>query len=102
MSEWSSAFVNANGIRIHYARTGGSKPILVLAHGITDSGLCWTRLAHDLEQDYDVLMVNARGHGLSETPEGGYDWATLVEDLAAAIRALGIERAGPRTTGPYP
>ncbi|TMF04127.1 MAG: alpha/beta fold hydrolase, partial [Chloroflexi bacterium] len=66
MSDWTSGDVNSNGIRIHYTRTRGHKPVLVLAHGATDSGLCWTRLARELESDYDVIMPDARGHGLSE------------------------------------
>jgi len=92
MSAWKSARITANGIRIAYTRTGGDKPPLVLAHGITDSGLCWGRVARALEDAYDVIMVDARGHGETEAPRGGYNWDTLREDLAAFIRALGLER----------
>jgi hypothetical protein len=56
MSNWFSGDVDANGVRIHYYRTGGEKPPLVLSHGATDSGRCWTRVARDLESDYDVIM----------------------------------------------
>lgn len=90
MTHWASDDVMANGIRIHYHRTGGELPPLVLAHGITDDGLCWTRLARELAGEYDVIMVDARGHGESEAPEDGYTWGTLAEDLAAFIRALGL------------
>lgn len=40
MPNWQAGDVNVNGIKIHYHRTGGAKPPLVLAHGITDNGLC--------------------------------------------------------------
>jgi len=33
MSNWFSGDVDANGVRIHYYRTGGEKPPLVLSHG---------------------------------------------------------------------
>src|SRR5438105_6683569 len=92
MPEWFSGDVDANGIRIHYYRTGGDKPPLVLAHGATDSGLCWTRVARDLESDYDVIMPDARGHGMSEAPDGGYTSADHAADLAGVIRGLGLER----------
>lgn len=49
MNTWQSEFVHTNGIRIHYTRTGGDKPALVLLHGITDNGLCWSRTALHLE-----------------------------------------------------
>lgn len=92
MASWQSGDVVANGIRIHYERTGGEKPPLVLNHGATDNGLCWTRLAKALEGDYDVIMPDARGHGLSDAPPDGYDSSTRAADLAGFIRALGLER----------
>ena len=30
---WADAYVLANGIRIHYWRTGGDKQVMVMAHG---------------------------------------------------------------------
>jgi len=44
----------------------------VLAHGFSDDGLCWTPVAEKLAADYDVIMVDARGHRRSDTPEQGY------------------------------
>ena len=58
-----SGDVVANGIKIHYYRTGGDKPPVVLSHGATDDGLCWTRVTLALEAEYDVIMPDARGHG---------------------------------------
>jgi hypothetical protein len=39
MNDWSSGDIVANGITLHYQRTGGAKPQIVLAHGLTDNGL---------------------------------------------------------------
>jgi N-formylmaleamate deformylase len=90
MSEWSSADVVANGVRLHYYRTGGNKPPIVMAHGFSDNGLCWTRVAQALEDQYDVIMVDARGHGLSEAPQTGYSTEDRAADLAGLIQALGL------------
>lgn len=93
MSTWPDGYVNVNGIRIHYNRTGqGEKPAIIMAHGITDNGLCWSPLAHALENEYDIIMVDARGHGLSDKPESGYTYANHAADLAGMIDALGLER----------
>jgi pimeloyl-ACP methyl ester carboxylesterase len=92
MPEWFSGDVVANGIRIHYSRTGGDKPPLVLSHGATDSGLCWTRLARELESSYEVIMPDARGHGLSDAPHSGYASTDRAADLAGLIDALGLQR----------
>ena len=39
---WSDGFVYANGIRIHYyhAVPAPGKPVIVMAHGASDNGLC--------------------------------------------------------------
>lgn len=91
-SAWQSDDVAANGIRLHYTRTGGAKPPVVLAHGVTDDGLCWSRVAAELAPDYDVIMVDARGHGRSAAPERGYGPAQQADDLAGAIAALKLTR----------
>jgi pimeloyl-ACP methyl ester carboxylesterase len=65
MTNLMSGVYKANGIHIHYLRTGGCKPPLVLLHGLTGSGACWIPLARALEGEYDVLMPDARGHGNS-------------------------------------
>jgi pimeloyl-ACP methyl ester carboxylesterase len=92
MAEWFSDDVIVNGVKIHYYRTGGDNPPVVLAHGITDNGLCWTRLARGLEDAYDLIMFDARGHGLSDAPESGYAPEEHVADLAGLVQALELER----------
>jgi pimeloyl-ACP methyl ester carboxylesterase len=92
MAGWQDGYVTANGIKIHYTRTGGNKPSVVLNHGSTDNGLCWTPLAQALEADYDVVMPDARGHGLSDAPDTSYDHDTRAADLAGFIKALGLDR----------
>ena len=55
-----------NGVKIHYYRTGGKKPPIILLHGATDNGLCWSPLAEWLSVKYDVIMPDAQGHGHSD------------------------------------
>src|ERR1700737_1887966 len=92
MSEWTSGDVVANGVRLHYYRTGGAKPAIVALHGITDSGRTWTRVAEGLAADYDVIMLDARGHGLSEATESGHTAEDQAPDVAGVIGALGLGR----------
>ena len=90
---WESASVQSNGIRLHYWRTGGAgKPVMIMAHGITDFGLNWATLAGRFEGEYDIIMYDARGHGFSEKPKGPYDLATHVEDLVGLVKALDIRK----------
>jgi pimeloyl-ACP methyl ester carboxylesterase len=90
-SSWQSEFINTNGLRLHYTRTGGPKPALVLAHGVTDDGLCWSPVAAALAPDYDVIMANARGHGLSAAPLESYGPIEQAGDLAGLLKALDLK-----------
>jgi len=90
MTNWSTAICKTNGINIHYTRTGGSKPPLILLHGLTANGVCWTALAHALEGEYDVIMPDARGHGKSSVPDYGYRYEDHANDVIGLIKALGL------------
>ena len=95
LQDWTQGTVSVDdGIELFYTRTGdGKKPALVLAHGLTDNGLCWHQFAGDLEADYDIIMFDAYGHGKSSRvdPNKRFD---LVEDLHDLIDALKLEKPG--------
>ncbi len=92
MSNWKEGFVDVNGVTMHYIRTGGDKPPVLLCHGFSDSAECWTNLAKQLEADYDVTMIDARCHGLSSIPTEGKTVGGMEDDLAAFIEAMGLDR----------
>ena len=90
MTSWTTGVCEANGINIHYLRTGGVKPPLVLLHGLMGSGACWSPLARSLEAEYDVVMPDARGHGNSSAPLHGYRYEDHASDVIELIRGLGL------------
>lgn len=90
MPAWNTATCEANGIQIHYTRTGGNLPAILLLHGLTANGTCWTLLARELEKEYNVIMPDARGHGLSSAPASGYRYEDHASDVVGLIRALGL------------
>ncbi len=90
MTSLMSGVCEANGISIHYLRTGGDKPPLVLLHGLTGNGACWTPLARSFESEYDVVMPDARGHGNSSTPLHGYRYEDHASDVIELIQEIGL------------
>jgi N-formylmaleamate deformylase len=88
MTSWVSRVCETNGIRVHYLRTGGAKPPVVLLHGLMGSGACWTPLARALEGEFDVVMPDARGHGGSSAPHHGYRYDDLASDVVGLVRGL--------------
>lgn len=81
--------IPVTGGHLAYHRTGGEGAAMVLSHGLTDNGLCWGRLAAALAPDFDVIMLDARGHGDSSRMAGAPpDHAG--RDIAEAIDYLGL------------
>jgi len=91
MNSWTTEYFVSHGTKLHYYRTGGSKTPLVLLHGITDDGLCWTPVAEVLANQHDVIMVDLHGHGKSDAPDQGYDYKTMATGVADLIKGLGLE-----------
>ncbi len=93
MTGWSTGNCATNGINIAYTRTGGSKPPVILLHGLAANGACWTAVAQAMEADYDVIMPDARGHGKSSVPEHGYRYEDHAKDVVGLIEALRLPPA---------
>jgi N-formylmaleamate deformylase len=93
MSNWFEGDGRANGIKVHYHRAGApGKPALLPLHGVTDSGRMWVRVAHELEDDYDIVVTDARGHGQSDGPSGGFSLNLLIDDAPGVIQDLGLQK----------
>ncbi|MDR2270184.1 MAG: alpha/beta hydrolase [Sphingobacterium sp.] len=93
MTGWSTSYCEVNNIIIHYTRTGGDKPPLILLHGLMTSGLCWIDLATALEKDYDIIMPDARGHGESSKSGHGYLYEHHANDIIGLIESLKLSPA---------
>jgi N-formylmaleamate deformylase len=92
-AHWQTGAIEAaDGAQIHYTRTGGAKPALLLLHGVQATGLTWLRTAQAFEASYDVVMPDFRGHGQSSRIGAGLSTDMLVDDTIALLRALGLER----------
>lgn len=88
---WKQENVTVSGIRLHYTRTGGHKPPLVLLHGFMMYGLTWLRVAKSLQTSYDVIMLDVRGHGHSDGPTTGFTPTILAEDTIEFMHALQLD-----------
>jgi pimeloyl-ACP methyl ester carboxylesterase len=91
---FTDGYVYANGIRIHYyhAVPAQGKPVMVMVHGVTDNGLCWTTLTNKLQDAYDIYMLDARGHGLSDPFTAADNGETLVKDVVAFVQTMNLQK----------
>lgn len=91
-----SVVVAADGTRLSVERvpaapSAGARPV-VLVHGAPQSAYCWRRVVAKLHAAapgrFVTHAMDLRGYGESDlAPNGDYAIPTLVEDLAAVVRA---------------
>ena len=71
----------------------GDQPPFLLVHGLASNARLWDGVASELAAaGHPTVAVDNRGHGQSDKPDGGYDFATVVSDLVAVIEAFELDR----------
>ena len=90
-----SSYVLINDIRQHYLHwnLADGSPLLVLMHGLASNARIWELVApHLVAQGFALIAPDARGHGLTDRPDGEYSMDIFTHDLAALLSAFEIER----------
>ena len=91
--------MSAHGRRLHYLEWAGPPAVadgaatpapLLLLHGLASAAHIWDLVAPTLARERRVVALDQRGHGLSDKPDDGYDFATIIADDLAAAEALGL------------
>src|SRR5438552_915067 len=70
------------GLALHYRDWGGAGRPIVLLHGLASSSRIFDLLAPLLRPYGRVVALDARGHGESAKPDDGYDFPSIVADVA--------------------
>lgn len=92
------ALAFTRGLHFHYRRWEPSAsevrlPPILLIHGLASASHIWNLVAPMLaQQGYSVIAVDQRGHGLSDKPDTGYEFNSIVADDRGIIETLPIER----------
>ena len=87
--------VVAPGVELHIEVRIGEKSAVpfVLVHGLASNARLWDGVAELLHAaGHTVVVIDQRGHGLSDAPDAGYDLDTAVADLLSLIPTLELDR----------
>jgi pimeloyl-ACP methyl ester carboxylesterase len=85
--------VRAGEIGIAIREWNGAGRDFVLVHGLASNAKTWDLVANVLSAaGHHVVAIDQRGHGLSDKPEAGYGFEEVTADLAALVRAMGLEQ----------
>jgi 3-oxoadipate enol-lactonase len=84
--------INLPGRRLYYDLIGPQRaPVVCFTHSLSSDGGMWAEQMVPLLTDgFRVLRLDMRGHGGSDPVSGDYTMATLADDVAVALDALGI------------
>jgi 3-oxoadipate enol-lactonase len=83
-------FIEVNGVALRYQLTGAGASTVVLIHEMGGSLESWNDVVPILATTRQVLRYDTRGAGLSEKVRGTLTFATMADDLAALLDAVGI------------
>lgn len=86
--------VTVDGLNL-WADVAGDGPPVVLLHGFTGTSGTWRRFTEATEGRFTTIAFDQIGHGRSDAPAtlDRYGMERVVDDLVAAVRGLGYERA---------
>ncbi|HEY6730998.1 MAG TPA: alpha/beta hydrolase [Solirubrobacterales bacterium] len=88
----SHRWVEARGIRFHYAEAGSGDDVVLCLHGWPQHWYEWRHLMPALADRHRVLALDLRGYGWSDAPASGYEKENMADDVLAVLDVLGIER----------
>ncbi|WP_353735008.1 alpha/beta hydrolase [Okeania sp. SIO2C2] len=90
---WSSNFITANSIKIHYV-TQGSGPLMLMLHGFPEFWYSWRHQIPEFAQDYKAVALDLRGYNESDKPEdkSAYVMSEFIKDIEGVIKELGYEK----------
>jgi pimeloyl-ACP methyl ester carboxylesterase len=79
----------ADDVALHVRRWSGDRRPFLLVHGLASNARLWDGVAAELAAaGHAAAAVDLRGHGRSSAPDGGYDVATVADDLAELVEDL--------------
>ncbi len=85
-------FVTDDGVRLYYTTCGAGRPV-VLIHGLTASSTFFRKQIPALSPFFQVIAMDLRGHGQSQTRDDHLTLARLAADLKQLLLELNIPRA---------
>ncbi len=81
------SLITCGNIKLNYEERGCGRP-LVLIMGLSAPGAVWEEHVKAYEKHFRCIIVDNRGAGDSDKPEGPYSTAVMADDVAALITGL--------------
>ncbi|TDQ27591.1 alpha/beta fold hydrolase [Tenacibaculum caenipelagi] len=83
--------VNINRVEIYYEVYGKGEP-LILLHGYTQSSIAWLEYVKEYSDNFEVYLIDLRGHGKSSKFEYQFSVRAASEDVLTLMKHLNIDK----------
>jgi len=84
--------VKANNITINYDQQGTGDPLILIPYLAADHA-CYAFQVADYAKHFTCISLDLRGTGETDKPGGVYSTDLFADDVAAFMRAMGIQKA---------
>ena len=85
-------YAERDGVRIFYESFGEGAPVVFL-HALSMNRYAWVHQVFAFARDHRVVVLDHRGHGLSDKPAGGYSVPQMALDVRVVLDHAGIDEA---------
>ena len=87
-----SGAVQVNGASIWYAMFGSGLPVVLLHGGLANSNY-WGNQILALAQNYQVIVIDSRGHGRSTRSAAPFGYELMASDVLGMMDKLNLQKA---------
>jgi pimeloyl-ACP methyl ester carboxylesterase len=85
-------YAPVNGIKLWYAVFGQGEPVVFLHGGLANADY-WGLQVSDVARQYQVIVMDSRGHGRSTRDDRLYGYDLMADDVVGLLDFLGIKQA---------
>lgn len=87
-------FARIGEVTLHYQVFGaaGEKPVLVFSNSLGTDFRIWSDLIGAFSKDFQIVVYDKRGHGLSDIGQSPYKMDDHIDDLKGLLDHLGIDQ----------
>jgi pimeloyl-ACP methyl ester carboxylesterase len=84
--------IKVNDITMNYEQQGAGEPLVLIPYLAADNA-CYAFQVADYAKHFTCISLDPRGAGESDKPAGAYSTQQFADDVAALMRAIGVDRA---------
>src|SRR5574340_1143272 len=84
--------VKVNDITMNYEQQGAGEPLVLIPYLAADNA-CYAFQVAEYSKHFTCVSIDPRGAGETDKPPGNYSTELFADDVAAFMKAIGVERA---------